>query len=163
MWNHSRQYHRILAIDPSTKGFGFAVLEGNDRLVDWGVAGLWSKSDEEFLTRLEAMVDRYRPAIIAVEDTSSTRRGERAQRRIEAVVEYAELRDVHPILVSRSEVRSSLDLPTDATKHEAAARIAELFPELGTLLPPERKPWQSEDERMNVFDAVALAIPLLGG
>jgi len=28
---------RVLAIDPSTRGFGFAVLEGPDRLIDWGV------------------------------------------------------------------------------------------------------------------------------
>ena len=28
---------RVLAIDPSTRGFGFAVLEGPERLIDWGV------------------------------------------------------------------------------------------------------------------------------
>lgn len=28
---------RVLAIDPSTRGFGFAVLEGPNRLIDWGV------------------------------------------------------------------------------------------------------------------------------
>lgn len=28
---------RVLAIDPSTRGFGFAVLEAPNRLIDWGV------------------------------------------------------------------------------------------------------------------------------
>ena len=31
------KHFRILAIAPSTRGFGFAVLEGQDTLVDWGV------------------------------------------------------------------------------------------------------------------------------
>jgi hypothetical protein len=32
------------------------------------------------------------------------------------------------------------------------------FPEeLGHRLPPKRKPWMSEDYRMGIFDAVALA------
>ena len=36
----SRAYTKdicVLAIDPSTRGFGFAVLEGPNRLIDWGV------------------------------------------------------------------------------------------------------------------------------
>ena len=28
---------RVLAIDPSTRGFGYAVLEGPNRLIDWAV------------------------------------------------------------------------------------------------------------------------------
>jgi len=31
------------------------------------------------------------------------------------------------------------------------------FPELARFLPRERKPWMSEDERMRIFDAAALA------
>ena len=31
------QHYRILSIAPSTRGFGYAVLEGKDTLVDWGV------------------------------------------------------------------------------------------------------------------------------
>jgi len=35
---------RVLAIDPSTRGFGFAVLEGPSRLIDWGVKETRSKN-----------------------------------------------------------------------------------------------------------------------
>jgi hypothetical protein len=45
------------------------------------------------------------------------------------------------------------------TKHALAEIIAKRFPEeLGSRLPPKRKPWMSEDSRMNIFDAVALAL-----
>ena len=45
------------------------------------------------------------------------------------------------------------------TKHALAEIIAKQFPEqLGLQLPPKRKPWMSEDSRMNIFDAVALVL-----
>jgi len=28
---------RVLAVDPLSRGVGFAVLEGNDNLIDWGI------------------------------------------------------------------------------------------------------------------------------
>ena len=44
------------------------------------------------------------------------------------------------------------------TKHTLAQIIARRFPEeLGHRLPPKRRPWESEDYRMGIFDAVALA------
>ncbi len=32
-----REDERVLAIDPNSRGFGFAVLEGGARLIDWGI------------------------------------------------------------------------------------------------------------------------------
>ncbi len=36
--------------------------------------------------------------------------------------------------------------------------IAAKFPELARYLPPERKPWMSEDLRTAIFDAAAFAL-----
>jgi hypothetical protein len=50
---------------------------------------------------------------------------------------------------------------TDAkkTKHNIAEKIAQIFPEeLSSYLPPERKAWMSEDPRLYVFEAVAMAL-----
>ena len=45
------------------------------------------------------------------------------------------------------------------TKHALAVLLAARFPkELQTRLPPKRRPWMSEDYRMGIFDAVALAV-----
>jgi hypothetical protein len=50
-----------------------------------------------------------------------------------------------------------LDNPK-ATKQEMAELLARQFPDdLAARLPPKRKPWKSEDTRMDIFDAVALA------
>ena len=55
--------------------------------------------------------------------------------------------------------RTSIWAGSDATmKQEIAIAIAEHFPELAPRLPRSRKPWMSEDYRMSIFDAVALAL-----
>jgi len=55
--------------------------------------------------------------------------------------------------------RTSIWAGSDATtKQEIAIAIAERFPELAPRLPRFRKPWMSEDYRMSIFDAVALAL-----
>src|ERR1035437_1478353 len=158
MTSQHHSHARILAIDPCTRGFGFVVLEGGNHLLDWGVARLYSKNDEEFLVRVDALTNRYKPTAIVVEDVAGTRKGERATRRINDLLGYAALLDIERALVSRGEVRVILGLPYDATKYEVARTIAKLFPELAATLPPPRKPWQSEDERMNVYDALSLAV-----
>ena len=44
------------------------------------------------------------------------------------------------------------------TKYQIATTIAQWLPEFEPRLPPFRKPWMSEDYRMSIFDAVALAL-----
>jgi hypothetical protein len=45
-----------------------------------------------------------------------------------------------------------------STKCQIATALAERFPVLRRALPPVRKPWMTEDHRMGIFDAVALAV-----
>jgi hypothetical protein len=45
------------------------------------------------------------------------------------------------------------------TKQQMAELLVMQFPdELASRLPPKRKTWESEDGRMDIFDAVALAV-----
>ena len=44
------------------------------------------------------------------------------------------------------------------TKYGIATALVPAFPELMVGLPPKRKPWQTEDSRMSIFDAVALGL-----
>lgn len=148
---------RILAIDPSPKGFGFAVLENGPQLVDWGVAVLSSKADLEFLARLEALVDRTRPALLVLEDPTGTRLGPRHVRLIRRATEYARTRRLLVEAVSRATLRDSFGTACK-NKHDIAVAISGLFPELASRLPAKRKLWASEDERMNIFDAVSFAL-----
>jgi hypothetical protein len=75
----------------------------------------------------------------------------------EAISVLAETQGIAVSMFTRTDVRrqfSYLDVPT---KHQIAVEIAKHVPAFERLLPPIRKPWMSEDNRMGIFDAAALA------
>ncbi len=55
-------------------------------------------------------------------------------------------------------IRDSRDRYFGRGKYERAVEIAARFPEIGWKLPPKRKAWESEDYRMSMFSAAALAM-----
>lgn len=151
---------RVLAMDPSTRGFGFAVLEGPARLIDWGVKEARDNKHEKCLRLIEELIERYGPDVIVVEDYSAkgSRRCLRVQKLIKAILELALAKGISSRSFSHSKVRKAFYSFEAFTKHQIAITITQLFPELELRLPPFRKPWMSEDYRMSIFDAVALAL-----
>lgn len=150
---------RVLAIDPTSQGFGFAVLEGPDRLVDWGVKhvrGERNYRNRRCLEQVSRLIAWYQPDVLAVEHTGvkSCRRRSRARRLIEGFVGLASVQNLRTRRVSRRKVQECFSRTVSATKYQIAQAIAQRFPELEYSLPPVRKPWMSEDERMGIFDAV---------
>ena len=148
----------VLAVFPSTRGFGYAIFEGPKSLVDWGVKGVHSvQKNSESLKRIRDLLTFYRPDVLVVEDYEgrSSRRAKRIQQLIDAITALAVKERVATASFSRAEVRTCFDL---TTKRRIAEAIVREFPELEPRLPPVRKIWMSEDSRMNIFDAAALAM-----
>lgn len=67
---------------------------------------------------------------------------------------YCQTRELPVAFVTRRAVQEAF-AETGHTKHDIAQAIAAEFPELATRLPRERKLWSSEDQQMNVFDALS--------
>ena len=62
-------------------------------------------------------------------------------------------------VISGWEVRSRLLGNENGTKQELAELLAGRFPdELASRLPPKRKAFMNTDDRMDIFDAVGLAV-----
>jgi hypothetical protein len=158
MENWRPQYFRVLGIDPCTRGFAFVVLESSGRVLGRGVSQIVPPDMLRLVDRAEGLIKKYRPAAIAVEDCSNTRRGPRAQQEIDRLIGLAHLYAVRIILVSRGEARKALGLAERATKYAIAVRLVEMLPELAPVLPPKPKAYTPERERMNIFDAAALAL-----
>ena len=59
---------RVLAIDPANRGFGYAVLEGPQSLLDWGVTGTRTTTTGDLAQHAETLIDTYEPDMIVVED-----------------------------------------------------------------------------------------------
>jgi len=151
---------RIIAIDPITKGFGYAIFEQPFHLAAWGVAHVEGEKHTGAITQFEKLLADFRPDGVVLEDTAApgSRRRHRVQQLIEALLALARERDLAVHSIPRSAVIDRFSSAEKrATKYSIAKQLTIYFPELGAKLPPPRKPWQSEDERMSIFDALALA------
>jgi hypothetical protein len=151
---------RVLAIDPTTRGFAFAVMEGPRRLVDWGVKSVRPARQDRCLARVAAQIKFFAPTILVIENATGrgSRRCGRVRQLIQDIRALAAKMRVRTRLVSRRQVKTAFAPSGALTKHQIALAIAQQLPELTGRVPPCRKPWMSEDERMNLFDAVAFAL-----
>lgn len=149
---------RLLAIDLTAKGFGFALLDARLGLLDWGFSSCPAADDVVFLARVSARIDRGRPTALVLENFAPIRGREAAVRRQGLAIKLAEERRIGLCQVSRKIVQGILG---PATKSEIARCLTDRFPELRHRMPHVRKRWTSEDERMHIFDALAYAVVVL--
>ncbi len=149
---------RLLAIDLTGKGFGFALLDRRRGLLDWGFCTVLAADDVTFAARLCAKIDRGQPTVIVLENFAPTKGRENALRRRAFIKKIANERQLGTCHVSRIVVQRILGF---RTKAEIAKALADRFPELRTRMPPARKWWTTVDERMHIFDALALALVVM--
>ncbi len=159
MSDQCNQEVRVVAIDPTSRGFGFAVFEGPGRLIDWGVAHVRNDKHSGCLRRIGGLVEHYAPAVLVVEDYGDrgSRRCARVRKLLQAILQLASNRKIRTQRFSRRAVREAFAGSDASTKEQIAGVIAARYPELLPYLPPPRKCWMSEDVRMSIFDAAALA------
>src|ERR1700730_11240592 len=70
----------LLAIDPTSRGFAFVVLEAPAFLVDWGSKSVRARSGG-VARRVDALLSRYQPDVLVLEDIAAdgARRRKRAR------------------------------------------------------------------------------------
>lgn len=154
---------RVLAVDPTAHGFGYALFEGPRRLVDWGTTDIRGNKHAAALKKTEELVRRYQPAVLVVEDCghARSRRSPRVRlltgQMLDAARRCGAKGYALPIVASYQQFSKQ----GAHTKYDIASALAREFPALTLRLPPKRKPWQSEDSRMSIFDAAALGYTYL--
>lgn len=149
-----------LALDTTSEGFAFAVLQGSETLLDWACSEVERKKPEQWRRRINQLIERYAPDLLVLPDVEDSRRGKWAKRFTLDTESFASKKGITVRCVSRREVQKRF-ADSAVTKHEIALAITRLFPELASRLPRERKPWMSEDKRMSIFDAVSFALTAL--
>lgn len=150
----------VLAIDPTSRGFGYAVFEGPKNLLDWGVSDIRIQINQRSKRRLKQLIDYYQPDVIVLEDYAGEKshRAPRIQNLIEDIISFARLKKIKFHQYSRSRVQELFRMFGAKNKHQIAKTICEWLPTLSVRIPPKRKIWMSEDQRMNIFDAVSMAL-----
>lgn len=158
--NSQSKQSRILAVSLSTRGLGYAVVERENKLVDFGKKRFEGDKNAGTLAAIEKLINRNQPDVLVLPEVNAktARRNNRIKKLHAKVVSLATKHKIRAVNVSRKQLRIKLLGREDGTKHETAELLANQFQdELGKHLPPKRKAWKSEDARMDTFDAVGLA------
>ena len=151
-----RRVERVVSIELTAHGFAFAVLEGPERLIDWGGRQV-QRDVSVFLEKLKRVIERYRPDALVLEEPAGSRRGTRGREWLAWAEELGSERRLGLHAVSSEEFRRRVPL-LRKSRHAVATAIAGQFPQLRPALPKKRKPWQAEPARIAVFVAIARAL-----
>ena len=154
---------RVLALDVRPRSFGYVVFEGPGLLLDWGVQSFRHGANAvriPLATKIAALLEDFRPAVVVAKEPPSRKKVNRARTRkvLELIRHKASLRGIRTRVFKRRAASKLFGGEERLTKHKIATALAERFAELRPVLPPKRKPWESEDYRMSIFDAAALGV-----
>ena len=158
--NHNKHF-RIFGISLSAKGFGYAVMEGGNHLVDYRNKVLLADKNANSLIQIKKLILRYQPDVLILHDVNAkgTYRAPRIKELHREVVALAKRHKLTVAKLTNLELRRTLLSDPKGTKHDMAEYIAKKFPdEFASRVPPKRTAWTSEMSRMDIFDAVALAV-----
>src|SRR5229473_2319040 len=98
---------RILAIDPTHRGFGYAIFEGPDFLIDWGVRHVEGHKNKASTAAAGELITRYHPRIMVLEDVAAKgcRRCRRVRELVDALDRYSRERGLTVRKVTQATVK----------------------------------------------------------
>lgn len=149
----------ILAVYPNVNGLGYAVFEKPLGPVDWGMKTARKRKNVTMLRHAAWLMRLFSPAAMILPVRTNVMAGSRRLQKIAAEIEKLSTScgtTVH--WYSRSDIKAAFAQYGAELKDAIARAIAGLLPEFEQHVPPVRKIWMSEDYRMGLFDAVALAM-----
>src|ERR1700746_2553358 len=107
---HQRRYALVLSMYLNRRGFAFVLFEGHLSPFDWGMREMRAtQKHKRFLARMVDILDRYRPDVLVLEDTTpqGTRRTRRLVELNDALANAAAKFQIPVFTYSREEVYSA--------------------------------------------------------
>src|SRR6266851_2983119 len=136
---------RILCLDVRPRSFAFVVFEGPKLVLDWGARSFRRGVNAVRVPlgiKIGRLLDEYLPCLLVLERPRSRRH----VRVVAATIKQAKIHRIPVRLLSATAIDKAFSSCND-NKHEIASALATRFPDLLPILPPKRKPWESEDYR----------------
>jgi DNA-binding XRE family transcriptional regulator/RNase H-fold protein (predicted Holliday junction resolvase) len=154
--------HRLLAIDPSTKVLGVAVLEG-DTLLHSSIRHL-PKHDlpdrllGDGMRMVDQLTQQYQPATLVVPLTTSPTctRSSHVRAFCWHLRKLAHRTKLHLEEIAPDRIHRVFG--DNTTQHDQALQIAARFSAVHERLPERRRVWEPQNPRMREFSAIALAV-----
>ena len=150
----------ILAIHPTARGFGWVVFDGPLALFDWALVETPKDKNTACLQKVAKLIERFQPETLILEafEGPAARRSERIKRLGRGLATLAATQGVDVVIYSRFEVQTCFGTMGARSRDEIASVVALNLPMLQPRLPQKRKCWKSEDRRLALFSAAALAL-----
>ena len=130
-------------------------------ILESGNKGVEGNKNSQSVSKIEKLLKQFLPSVLVLQDVNAAgcRRAPRIKALHRQVIELAEKYKLKVTLLSGRLLRKALLGDVKGTKHEMAEMLAQKYPaELAVKLPPKRRSWENEDGRMDIFDAVGLAV-----
>jgi hypothetical protein len=106
---------------------------------------------------LRLLLDMWRPSLVVIKESSRPKTA-RMRRLLAGITRESRQRRIPVRCLAEQSVRRALGDESQATKHAMASTVCRHFPFLASALPSPRRAWESEDYRMHMFTAAALAL-----
>lgn len=155
------QDNRVLAVYPTSRGFGYVLFEGPESPYDWGVRDIKDEDKNgKTLAEIAQLIERYHPETLVLEGIEDRRyrRNQRIRRLYRMLVHLAETEYVEVYRYSDEALQRYFVALGARTKYERAKAIARQIPAFAHRMPRVRKPWMAADPRQALFDAAALGL-----
>jgi hypothetical protein len=159
--NSPRKYALTMSLYLNSRGFAFVLFEGTLSPYDWGVFDVRGpQKGRHVVNKVRRLLHQYVPDVLVMQDTSpeGTQRVNRLALLNKELATLAQELGMPVFSYSRDEIYRELSSMGFANKQMLAVLIAKHIPAFERHVPPPRKPWMSEDGRMGLFDAAALAL-----
>jgi hypothetical protein len=156
-----RKYALTMSLYLNSRGFAFVLFEGTLSPYDWGVFDVRGpQKDRRVVDRVRRLLHQYVPDVLVMQDTSpeGTQRVSRLALLNRELATLAQELGMPVFTYSRDEIYRGFSYIGFVNKQMLAELIAKHIPAFERHVPPPRKPWMSEDGRMGLFDAAALAL-----
>ena len=130
---HSKSPELMLAVHPTSRGFGWVLFEGPLVPVDWGIASAKGKRSAQGMVRFKQLIDQYRPSVLVLEkyEEDDSNRGERIRTIAQTMRGFANNHDMDTPIYGGEEVRIAVTGNPKASRHTSPARWRSGYPFCG--------------------------------
>jgi len=150
----------VLAVHPWSRGFGWVVFESPLVPVDWGIAIAKTDKNARCMARLERLLAQYEPAVLVLEtfEGRGASRAIRIKHLCRNLMHLASHHGAEVCVYSRAAIRLCFKSIGAVTRYEIVQAVVQRVDVFRHRLPRPRKGWMSEDGRLSLFEAAALAM-----
>lgn len=150
----------VLALMPTIRGIAYTYFEGPLSPVDWGIKEFRTgdRNVETFIA-VRKLIEAVQPDVLVLirDPLLENKKTMRRRRLTHLFATYASTQGIEVKRYTRDEIRRAFAPLGAQTRVEIAHVIAGHVHAFSDKLPKERKIWKTEDVRMALFDAAALA------